>query len=107
MSDSFTRDSRIHRSRAIHELLENSFVKDAFEAIESRFTKIWRNTDAADTEKRERAWLLLRALDEVRAELQRHVDTGKMELVDVNTAQYSAELENADADDGGPLSPFV
>ena len=57
---------RIEQGRQAEELLRNEALQRAFRQLDESYQSFWRNTSADDTETRERAWLTLKVLDDVR-----------------------------------------
>lgn len=71
-------EEEIARAARAAAIIEDPLVVDALDAIRSAALHAWENSAPHDTEGRERAWHRLRAANEFRANLQSHVDTGKM-----------------------------
>lgn len=53
-------------------------LQDAMNAVRAKHEKQWRESKADDTDKRERAYHALKAVDEVLKELETHIATGKL-----------------------------
>lgn len=52
--------------RQAEELLRNEALQRAFTTLDESYQRIWRSTSAEDIDTRERAWLTLKVLDDVR-----------------------------------------
>jgi len=63
------------RARAF---IDDPLLQGAFEALDARYLLAWRNSPADQPELRERLWLYLQAISEVRAELNRALEDGEM-----------------------------
>jgi hypothetical protein len=63
------------RARAF---IEDPLLVAAWEALEARFLMAWRNSPADATEQRERLWHNIKALAEVRLELETVLADGVM-----------------------------
>jgi hypothetical protein len=60
-------------------LLEDPMIMGAFAEIEAELLSKWRGSPTRDTEGREAAWMMLRALDLFRAVFLHHVANGTVE----------------------------
>ena len=58
-------------------LLDNEILKDAFEKIESEIDRAWKNSEGRDSEVREHAYYMHRAVQSLRDSLKQVVTTGK------------------------------
>ena len=58
--------------------IEDPLLVAAFEALDARYLLRWRNSPADKPEMRERVWLYLQAIAEVRAELNTALEDGEM-----------------------------
>lgn len=58
--------------------IDDPLLVGAFEALDARYLLAWRNSPADKPEMRERLWLYLQAIAEVRAELNRALEDGEM-----------------------------
>jgi hypothetical protein len=58
--------------------IDDPLLVAAFEALDARYLLAWRNSPADKPEMRERLWLYLQAISEVRAELNTALADGEM-----------------------------
>lgn len=58
--------------------IDDPLLVGAFEALDTRYLLAWRNSPADQPELRERLWLYLQAISEVRAELNTALEDGAM-----------------------------
>jgi hypothetical protein len=63
---------------AAKQLLEEPVFQLALERIQRRLLETWKNTAVADTAAREQQYRLHWAIEELRAELQRMVDSARV-----------------------------
>ena len=66
------------------ELLENPIMAEAFVELERRYMEAWRQSKPADQEERERLWLAVGILGEIKRHLRIVVDTGAMAKRDID-----------------------
>ncbi len=59
-------------------LLANPIWTEALEDIERTYTNEWKITDPAHVEYRERAYYIIKALDKLKAHINEHIVTGKL-----------------------------
>jgi hypothetical protein len=71
-------DTEIARAHDAKALLENPLLIEALDLIERTWEQGWRNTAPEDTEKREKAYRMLFALTEFKAELRTAIETGML-----------------------------
>lgn len=76
MDDSI--EKQVRKGQAVQELLDNPLIIEAFDGVEKRCIQEWRGTPLQDTARREAIFFRLQALDVLRTELGREVDSGKM-----------------------------
>jgi hypothetical protein len=67
--------AQAERARAI---IDDPLLVGAFEALDARYLMKWRYSPADQPEMRERIWLYLQAIAEVRAELNTVLNDGTM-----------------------------
>lgn len=84
-------------------LLSNPLFEDAFAALEKKYWLAWRNSQASNPEEREKVYWLITALDEVKAELTRHITTGKLINEELQQEHYREQL--SEDDHGGTSRP--
>ncbi len=58
--------------------IEDPLMVAAFEALDAKYLMAWRNSPADQPDMRERLWLYLQAIAEVRAELGRVLEDGML-----------------------------
>jgi hypothetical protein len=66
------------------DLLENPILVEAFDALEREYLKAWRQSKPADDEERERLWLAVGILDEIKRHLRVVVENGMMAKRDID-----------------------
>lgn len=84
-------------------LLEHPRLVEAFKSLEGRYITAWRNSQASTPEAREKLYWLITALDEVRAELTRNINAGKLvveELRQLNASDLRGDVIHGDAPGG-------
>ena len=72
------------RGREAEELLENPMLADAFDKIEASYMDEWRQSKLADIEERERLWLAIQVLGEVKRHLRVVVENGVVAKRDID-----------------------
>lgn len=93
-------------SRQAQSLLNNPLFEDAFAALEKEWTSAWRNSTPAQNEQREKVYQLLTALDHVKAQLTRHITTGKLIAKELESEAYSRRQGDSHPD-GDRADPTV
>lgn len=66
------------RAAAARQLLEHPLLVEAFANVREAAIEAWTETSVADAQKREMAWLTVKVVDRVKAELENVVATGKI-----------------------------
>jgi len=61
------------------QLLENELLVEAFNTLEETYTQQWKDSPARDTEGREKIFLAIHQLHQVKTHLESVVVTGQME----------------------------
>lgn len=79
------------RGREARRLLEHPILVEAFTKLETACSSAWRNSKLGDAQAREKLYLMLSALAEVKAHLTHILETGK--LADIDLAKFEAERE--------------
>lgn len=64
------------RGRAAEDLLENPLLVEAFDNLEAAYLAEWRASKPLELEERERLWLAVQVLGEVRQHLRVIVENG-------------------------------
>ena len=68
----------ISRASDAKRLLEDPLLDEAFRTVEAHWVKAWRATGEAQERERERIWLMLKLLAQVRAAIEGVVVDGRM-----------------------------
>lgn len=78
MADEGKLSHEINKGQKAAELLENPLLKEVFLTIETEINDLWKTSKTTETELREQAFYLNRALQRIRALLEIWVDNGKI-----------------------------
>ena len=70
--------AEVARGEEARALLAHPLLAAALAAVERHWTGRWRSSRAEDSGLREHAWQRLAALDEVRGQIARHVQSGTL-----------------------------
>lgn len=81
------------RASAAKQLLDNPMLKEAFNAVDERFIRMFVNSPLRDAEGRELIHKLLVASKEYKHQLIVHINTGK--LADVDLKQILGDQDGA------------
>jgi len=73
-----TLEEEAKRGTMARTLLEHELFIETFSVLERRYYDIWRETDAADTEQRERLFRLSTALADVRGHIEKVAQDGDL-----------------------------
>ena len=92
MDDRQQRD--LLQAREAEHFLRNTLWVEAFAALEEKYIRGWRNSQASNPEEREKVYWLITALDEVKGELTRHITTGKMVRQEIEQEAFRDEMLN-------------
>ncbi len=68
----------LNKAQQVRQLLENPMLVEALAEIERKWAEAWRKSVPSDVEGREKAYRILLALDEFYAELQTHLESGRL-----------------------------
>lgn len=68
----------LEASASASNLLEHPAFRQAVAACEEAYTAAWRNSGPGGQQTREDAWMMLRALDELKANLEAAAAAGKL-----------------------------
>ena len=71
-------NEQMHRGHRASELLENTLLQDALNAIEREVVEQWTACPARDAEGKEALWQLMKTAQKFRAILSGYVETGKL-----------------------------
>ena len=72
-----SQEDRIIKANAARAVLEDPVIQEAFENLEEHYNDSWTNSDLDDSISRERIFLKLRALDDLKKELTMMITSGK------------------------------
>jgi hypothetical protein len=72
------------RANEAKELLENPLLEEAFAQMESAYLADWRSSGLADLEERERVWLAIKVLEEVKRHLRVVIENGVIAKRDID-----------------------
>lgn len=81
------------RGERARELLDNPLWAESFGVIEQELIEQWKKSPARDAEGREKLWLTLRLLHQLRGRLESVVDTGKAAQASILARAAEAVLE--------------
>jgi signal transduction protein with GAF and PtsI domain len=73
-----TDDEVVRKGRKAQQLLEDETLAAALEKLESDQVWVFKSTRAEDTAKREQCWSMLKAIENLRLELTKVIDNGKV-----------------------------
>ncbi len=82
------------RSEEATRLLQNPMLVAAFDALEKKYLTGWRNSQGSVPDEREKIYWLITALDEVRAELTRHITDGKIVRKDLEDEAFRDHMRD-------------
>ncbi len=71
-------NEQMHRGHRASELLENTLLQDALNAIEREVVEQWTACPARDAEGKEALWQLMKTAQKFRGILSGYVETGKL-----------------------------
>ena len=71
-------EERQRRGTRAQELLNDPLIKDSFEALEAQYITLWKNSDPADSEGRDRIYNCMQSLNEFQGQLSHTMQSGKM-----------------------------
>lgn len=66
----------VQRAMQAEELINNPLLAEAFDAMEREYLRAWRGSGLPDLEERERLWLAIQVLEEVRKHLRVVLENG-------------------------------
>ena len=78
MSDEHKMLRDADRASKVQSLLENEYLKEAFRTLEDTYIEKWRLTDHLDTASREKLYMRVMALSDVRQHLESALSDGKL-----------------------------
>jgi len=76
-----TVEERVLKANAARSVLEDPVIQEAFENLEDHYNEAWVNSGLEDSVARERIFLSLRALSDLKAELESMINSGDENLI--------------------------
>ena len=73
-----TEDEAVRKGRKAQQLLEDETLAAALAKLENDQVWVFKSTRAEETAKREQCWSMLRAIENLRLELTKVIDNGKV-----------------------------
>ena len=78
MEDEGKRNDEVTRGEQAKLILENPLFKEAWEVVKSRYMNAWENSPIKDFHSRERLFMLVAGLNDIRQHVEEVLITGKM-----------------------------
>ena len=78
MAERTPKEKRISKGNAAEKLLNDPISSEAFEKLEHKYNSAWISSGLEDNQKRETLYLSIRALGELKLELESMINTGKI-----------------------------
>ena len=78
MAERTPKEKRISKGKAAERVLNDPIISEAFEKLEAKYNSAWVSSGFEDSQKRETIYLSIRALGELRLELESMINTGKI-----------------------------
>jgi hypothetical protein len=72
------KEERVKKGNAAEKLFNDPILSEAFEKLEAKYNSAWVSSGLEDNQKRETLYLSIRALGELRLELESMINTGKI-----------------------------
>jgi len=76
-----TVEERVLKASAAKFVLENPVIQEAFDNLEEHYNEKWVNSEMEDSVTRERVFLSLRALSDLKSELESMINSGDESLI--------------------------
>jgi len=76
-----TVEERVLKANAARFVLEDPVIQEAFDNLEDLYNEQWVNSDIEDSISRERIFLSLRALSDLKKELESMINSGDENLI--------------------------
>jgi len=73
-----TEDEAVRKGRKAQQLIEDETLSAALAKLENDQVWVFKSTRAEETAKREQCWSMLRAIENLRLELTKVIDNGKV-----------------------------
>ena len=97
MEDEGQRAEEIDRGNKAKVILSDPLFQEAFEQLRELYMNAWEQTTIKDSDTRERLWMMIANLGDVKAHLKTVLETGQM------SEQQLDDLDLQDAEDSGVL----
>ena len=78
MAERTPKEKRISKGKAAERLLNDPIISESFEKLETKYNSAWVSSGLEDSQKRETLYLSIRALGELKLELESMINTGKI-----------------------------
>ena len=76
-----TVEERVIKANAARSVLEDPVIQEAFDNLEDLYNEAWVNSNIEDSISRERIFLSLRALSDLKRELESMINSGDENLI--------------------------
>jgi hypothetical protein len=76
-----TVEERVIKANAARSVLEDPVIQEAFDNLEDLYNEAWVNSNIEDSISRERIFLSLRALSDLKKELESMINSGDENLI--------------------------
>ena len=97
MEDEGQRAGEIDRGNKAKVILSDPLFQEAFDQLRELYMNAWEQTTIKDSDTRERLWMMIANLGDVKAHLKTVLETGQM------SEQQLDDLDLQDAEDSGVL----
>lgn len=97
MEDEGQRAEEIDRGNKAKVILSDPLFQEAFDQLRELYMNAWEQTTIKDSDTRERLWMMIANLGDVKAHLKTVLETGQMSEQQLN------DLDLQDAEDSGVL----
>ena len=97
MDDEGQRAEEIDRGNKAKVILSDPLFQEAFDQLRELYMNAWEQTTIKDSDTRERLWMMIANLGDVKAHLKTVLETGQM------SEQQLDDLDLQDAEDSGVL----
>ena len=97
MEDEGQRAEEIDRGNKAKVILSDPLFQEAFDQLRELYMNAWEQTTIKDSDTRERLWMMIANLSDVKAHLKTVLETGQM------SEQQLDDLDLQDAEDSGVL----
>lgn len=71
-------DDEIRRAESARQVIDHPLYRESFDTLRTELVQQWETSPAADTEGREKLWLMLKLLERTQAHLMSLMETGKL-----------------------------